>query len=81
MKLLFTRSKDEKNIKKPVRVLRGNSKVKFKVMSRCTGKYLNSPLYRGTVIRDLIPLHVQKSLDVFTKHIRLMNHEYNGQIR
>ena len=42
LKLLYVRSKNSIYIKKPVRALRGNAKVKFKLMSR--GKYMGSPL-------------------------------------
>ena len=65
-------------IKRPVRVLRGNCKVKLKLMTKCTGKYQNSPLYRGSAVWDSLILEVQKSLTVltFAKAICKMHNVY-----
>ena len=54
----------------PVRVLRGNVKVRFKLMTQCTGKYLKSPIYRGSALWDTLTPEVQRSvtMNVFTKH-------------
>ena len=29
---------------------RANVKIKFKLMTKCSGKYLGSPLYRGSML-------------------------------
>ena len=60
IKLLFYRSKKRRYLKVPVRNTRGNTKVKFNVMSRTTTKYLNSPFVRGTSIWDKLPVDMQK---------------------
>ena len=62
LKLMYLRSKKENYIKKPVRALRGNIKVKFKLMSKCTGKYMNSPMYRGSTLWDTLRVNIQRSL-------------------
>ena len=64
LKLMFSRSKNILCIKEPVRALQGNGKIKFKLMSRCTGKYLNSPLFRGSVLWDKLTANVQKLMSV-----------------
>ena len=33
---------------------RGNVKTKFKLMTKCTSKYINSPLYEVSSLRDEI---------------------------
>ena len=38
---------------------RGNVKIKFNLLSRCTSKYLNSPLYRGAALWDELDKNVQ----------------------
>ena len=40
-------------------LLDGNDKVKFNLMSKCTGKYLNSPLYRDAALWDELGRNVQ----------------------
>ena len=69
--LLYDRIKEPNYITKPVRVLRGNVKVKFELMARCAGKYLNSPLYRGSNPWSITPSNIQRSaaMNVFTKHV------------
>ena len=38
---------------------RGNIKTRFNLMSKCTTKYLNSPLYRGSNLWDILDKNVQ----------------------
>ena len=58
LKLMYLTSKNENYIKKPVRALRG------KLMSKCTGKYMNSPMYRGSTLWDTLPVAIQRSLSI-----------------
>ena len=60
------------------RLLRGNVNVKFKLMTRCTGKYLNSPLYRGSIQWDKIPVYVQRActMELFSKHVTQLYRQY-----
>ena len=64
LKLMYLRSKKENYIKKSIRALRGNIKVKFKLMSKCTGKYMNSPMYRRRTLWDTLPVDIQRSLSI-----------------
>ena len=78
LKLMFVRSKKIRYVKKPCRVLRGNIKKKFELMSRCSIQYLHSPLYRGSILWDKLSPYIQKQLSVkvFSKHVCHMNREY-----
>ena len=44
---------------KTVTVNTGNEKRKFKLMTKCTSKYLNSPLYKGATLWDEFDKEVQ----------------------
>ena len=54
-----------------MRVFRGNAKVRFQLMSRCSGKYMNSPLYKVVVYRINYlqmykePIHLESLLSTF----------------
>ena len=50
LRLMYLHSKVEANMKKPERITRAIMKPVFKTASRCTNKYLNSPLYKGTIL-------------------------------
>ena len=69
---MYARSKKIRYIKKHVRVLKANAKIQFKLMIKCSGKYLNSPLYRGSSLWDTLPDIVQRSLNIqtFMKHLK-----------
>ena len=62
MKLMFVRSKKIECLQVPTRVLRGNCKIKFKPMSKCSGKYMNSPLYRGSILWDQLEKCIKKAM-------------------
>ena len=47
LRLMYMHSKDEDNIKKSVRITRAVAKLGFKLPTKCTGKYMNSPFYKG----------------------------------
>ena len=38
---------------------RGSVKIKFKLMTRCSGKSLGSPLYRGSLLWDKLDRKIQ----------------------
>ena len=38
---------------------RGNVKTKFKLMTKCSSKYLGSPLYRGATLWDNLDKDIQ----------------------
>ena len=52
LSLMYRLSKKDAYIKRPNVYTRGNVKIKFKVMTKCSGKYLGSPLYRGAQLWD-----------------------------
>ena len=62
LKLLFDRSKNGVYIKEPVGDLRKNSKIKFKLMTKCTEKYQDSPFYRGCVLWAKLSADLQKCI-------------------
>ena len=82
LKLMYARSKKVECLKMPVRTLRGNCKIKFKLMSKCSGKYMNSPLYRGSILWDQLEESIQKSCTItkFTKSVCHKNKEYKDML-
>ena len=71
MKLMYRLSKKTRYIKCTRANTRGTVKTKFKLMSKCTSKYLNSPLYRGANLWDKLDKNVQDipTLESFVKEI------------
>ena len=57
--LMYRLSKKEMYIKKPVVHMRGNTKINFKLMTKCSSKYLGSPLFRGATLWDKLDKAVQ----------------------
>ena len=82
LKLMYNRSKKIECTKKPVRLLRGNCKTKFKLMTKCSSKYMGSPLYRGSILWDQLPSCVQKvpTVSEFAKAINNRNQAYNDHL-
>ena len=60
LKLMNKISKNDMNLKKKILNTHGNDKVKFKLTTKCSGKYLNSPLHRGSALWDGLKLETQK---------------------
>ena len=50
LNLMYRLSKKERYVQKPNVNTRGNVKIKFKLMTKCSCKYLGSPLYRGSAL-------------------------------
>ena len=52
-------------------------------MSRCTGKYLNSPLNRGCPLWDKLPRELQKSesVTIFVKELCSQYNSYQDLLR
>ena len=57
--LIYRLSKKEMYIKRSNVNTRRNVKIKFKLMTICSGKYLGSPLYRGSLLWDKLDKGVQ----------------------
>ena len=51
-KLMYRLSRNEMCIRKTNVNTRGNIKIKFKLMTKCSSKYLGCPLYRGSLLWD-----------------------------
>ena len=69
---MFEYSKNDANLKIPVRPTRSATKIVFKTPARCNHKYLNSPFYKGTRLWDTLDNNVQRArnLDEFVRHVR-----------
>ena len=72
LKLLWDYSLTYTNIKVPIRHTRPANKVEFKIPSRCTDKFLNSPLYKGTILWNDLDVLTQRSdtIDIFAKRTK-----------
>ena len=72
LKLLYGYSTIAANVKTPTRQTRAGNKIVFKIPSRCSDKYLNSPLYKGSKLWDKLDVTVQCSdtIDVFMKGVK-----------
>ena len=66
LNLIYILSKKESNIRKNNVNTRANVKIKFHLMTKCSGKYLGSPLYRGSILWD--------NLDEITQDLPSMKH-------
>ena len=71
LSLMYRLSKKSSFIKPANVNTRGNVKTKFNLMSKCTSKYLNSPLYRGATLWDKLDKTIQdvQSVPKFTCEI------------
>ena len=59
--LMYLHSKNEANLRKPVCVTRAVNKLVFKTATKCTGKYLGSPFYKGTLLRNVLSSEQQRT--------------------
>ena len=64
LRLMFLHSKNENNVKNPVRLTRAAGKIIFKTATKCTGKYMNSPFYKGTLLWNHLNPAEQRSGNV-----------------
>ena len=78
LRLMYLHSKIGDNIKKPVRVTRAISKIVFKTASRCTGKYLNCPFYKGTILWNILDTELQRLCSVkrFVEELKKLHRNY-----
>ena len=72
LRLMYLHSKDDENTKKTVRITRAASKILFKVPTKCTGKYMNSPFYKGKLLWDNLSVEKQcvNNVNQFTKSLK-----------
>ena len=64
LRLMHLHSRVELNMKKPIRTTRAVTKMVFKTASKCSGKYLNSPFYKGTLLWDKLDNDLQRMNNV-----------------
>ena len=61
LQLMYLHSRNVDNVKKPVRETRAGMKIVFKTATKCTGKYQNSPFYKGTLFWNQLNHELQCS--------------------
>ena len=59
LRLMYIHSRNCDNIKVHVRITRTVEKLIFKKATKCTGKYINSPFYKGTLLWDKLAKDLQ----------------------
>ena len=59
LNLIYRLSRKEMYVKRLNVNTRGNAKIKFKLMTKCSSKYLGSPQYRGSSLWDKLEKGVQ----------------------
>ena len=77
LRLMYLYSKKESNIQIPIRVTRARTKIVFKVATKCTGKYLGSPFYKGTLLWNTLSVDLQRMQNVY-KFVEGLKYMYNG---
>ena len=75
LKLIFDYSKDPSNIKIPVRPTRAGAKIVFDIPTRCSTTYLRSPLYKGSLIWDILSEATQR-LATMNQFVKTIKHQY-----
>ena len=65
LRLMYLHSKNENNVKVPVRLTRAVTKIVFKTATKCTGEYLNSPFYKGILYWNDLSVAEQRFDTVF----------------
>ena len=68
------RKRDDENTKKTVRRTRAASKILFKVPTKGTGKYMNSPFYKGKFLWGNLSVEKQcvNNVDQFSKSLKIL---------
>ena len=68
------------NLKQACRITRAGTKIVFKLPGKCTDKYINSPFYKGALLWDALPNHVQRSESImeFEKHVKPLYAKYRN---
>ena len=72
LRLMYINSQNIDNIKIHVRITRTAEKLVFKKATKCTGKFINSPFYKGTLLWDKLDRDVQyvNTLERFMKELK-----------
>ena len=72
LKILYNYSKSVDHVKPDRRLIRAGNKIVFKLPTRCSERYLNSPLYVGAKIWDNLHEDTQRlaSIDQFVRRVK-----------
>ena len=72
LKILYSYSKSVDHVKPARRLTRAGNKIVFKLPTRCSERYLNSPLYVGAKIWDNLHEDTQRlaSIDQFVRRVK-----------
>ena len=78
LRLMYIHSKNQCNIKVPLRRTSAMNKKVFNRTTRCSGKYLNSPFYKGTLLWNALSPDLQKAgnVIVFVRELKKMDVRY-----
>ena len=74
--LMYLHSRNDNNLKVPVRLTRAVLKLNFKTATKCTTKYLNSPFYKGTLLWNQLNSIDQRSNTV-SSFVNCLSRLYN----
>ena len=77
LRLMYLHSKDDNNLKVPVRLTRAMTKVYFKTATKCTTKYLNSPFYKGTLFWNQLS-SVEQHTDNVSRFVTSLSRIYKN---
>ena len=75
LKLLFVYSKDISNLKIPARPTRAGAKIVLDIPAGCSNTYLQSPLYKGSLIWDTLPENTQRAATV-NQFVKMIKQKY-----
>ena len=80
---MYRLSRKERYVNKTHVNTRGNVKIKFKLITKCSGKYLSSPLYRGSQLWDKLEKTTQDLPNVkqFSNEIRKSCQNYKDLLK
>ena len=78
LKLMYRLSSNDVYMKKSGVKTRRNVKRKFKLMTKCSSKYLNSPIYKGSILWDNLTVEIQSAptMLLFTRMTKKMYANY-----
>ena len=75
---MYIHGRNIANVKIPIRPTRAMNKIVFKTATRCSGKYLCSPFYKGVLLWNTLDANVQKMNTVlqFAQYLKNMYKRY-----
>ena len=77
---MYIHIKNVANINKSERTTHAQSKIVFKTVTKCTGKYLGSSFYKGTLLWNTLSENTQKSCNIL-KFVENIPGEYQTNVQ